>query len=277
MSDWPGYVGLTNDRAIVTSKGRIVLPFWYFLLNAFQQPAFTVCQVLYSDDEGKTWNLSRPPLAVPDSSTGAAEPTVVELRDGRLLMMLRNSSGRIYQSISTDGGSRWGQAKPTDLATSVSPICLKRIAKTGDLLLIWNQASKKEIEWGVTRARLSCAISTDDGATWGNFKNLESLDGHTRLEPAPVGKPPHNHPPIWESPYSPNGALNCSYPSCSFVGDNVLITYDVPAGVCALKLRVLPLGWFYGAKASSFRSGGSDEAAKHMPRAVQTEGGKPAE
>ena len=278
LSDWHGYVGTTNNRAILTSKGRIVLPFFYCINDVFLAPQFSVCQVFYSDDEGETWNISRPPLASPYSAGGSAEPTVAELSDGKLLMMLRGKSGRIYKSISTDGGSRWERPEPTELATSESPICLKRIPKTNDLLVIWNQASKKEIEWGMTRGRLSCAISSDDGATWNHFKNLESLDDRTHVEPAPIGEPPHSHRPIWESPYRPDGPLNCSYPSCTFDGENALITYDVPAAFCALKLRIIPLGWFYDDKAPSFKSGrGSDDAAMHMPRAPQIEKDKSSE
>ena len=37
---------------------------------------------------------------------------------------------------------------------------------TGDLLLVWNQASAEEIQNGLSRHRLSTAISNDGGASW---------------------------------------------------------------------------------------------------------------
>jgi predicted neuraminidase len=267
LSNWHGYVALTNDRSILTSTGRIVLPFWYDIQDAFQEPWYCVAQVLYSDDLGETWNLSMPPLAAPYSKGGTTEPAVVELSDGSIMMFMRNDSGRIWQAISPDGGARWERPTPTELGSSASPICLKRIPNTNDIMVIWNQCSKKELEWGFQRSRLSCAISSDDGKTWGHFKNLESLDDITHVEPTPIGEGPVPFGCIWDSPIPPNGPLNCSYPSCTFVGDKVIITYDFPTDVCSLKMRILPLSWFYDDEAESFKSLASGEA-KAMPKPV---------
>jgi sialidase-1 len=261
ISNWHGYVGLTNDRSILTSGGRIILPFWYSVNDAFMEPWYSVCQVFYSDDEGETWGMSVPPLAAPYSAGGSSEPAVVELSDGRLLMFLRNTSGRIWQSISSDAGVTWERVTPTELAASGSPICLKRVprgpwqpasrpgarSKAGgtDIMVIWNQCSKDELEWGYVRNRLSCAISRDDGKTWGHFRNLESLDEITQVKPAPVGEKATWNRVIWGSPRPPSGPLNCSYPSCTFVGDKALFCYDFPTGYCGIKLRILPIRWFY--------------------------------
>ena len=266
LSDWTGYVGGTNARSIVTSSGRVVLPFAYDILPLSQSPGYSVSQAFYSDDDGETWHLSRPPLGVPGAGRGCCEPAVVELSDGRLLMMMRNTTGRIWQSISADGGTRWEPAEPTELATSASPISLRRFPDSTDILVIWNQASKREIEWGFVRNRFSCAISTDDCRTWRHFKNLESLDDVTHVEPAPVGEAPEWRAPIWTAPIVPAGLLNCSYPSCTFFKDTVLISYDVPATYCALKLRVLPIAWFYDDDAESFRSVERGGAVEWMPR-----------
>jgi sialidase-1 len=268
LSDWHGYVALTNDRSILTSTGRIVLPFWYAVLDAFQQPWYSVCQVLYSDDEGETWHLSRPPLAAPGSRDGSTEPAAVELSDGSILMMMRNGTGRIWQTISSDGGARWERPTPTDLGTSTSPISLRRIPGSKGILVIWNQCSKEEIEWGFVRNRLSCAISSDDCRTWGHFKNLESLDDVTHVDPAPVGESPVCRACIWQSPIRPEGPLNCSYPSCAIIGDEVIVTYDYPTDFCSLKLRALPIGWFYDDSAPSFRTGSTSGSSQWMPRPV---------
>jgi len=269
LSDWRGYVGLTDARSFVTSRGRIILPFYYTLLDCFVPPMFMVCQVMFSDDEGETWQLSRPPLSVPHSAIGGCEPAAVELPDGRLLMMLRNNSGRIWQSISQDQGYSWERPEPTDLAASTSPICLERLPNSDDILVIWNQASKTEIDWGFVRNRLSCAISKDGCRTWQHFKNLESLDDQTRVEPAPIGEPPAAGRVIWCAPVQPAGPLNCSYPSCTFVRGHAIITYDYPTGFCGLKLRVLPISWFYDDAAPSFKSG-PVSATDWMPQAPQT-------
>ena len=267
LSDWTGYVGGTNARSMVTSGGRVVVPFAYSILPWGKAPGYSVSQAFYSDDDGETWHLSRPPLGVPGSERGCGEPATVELSDGRLLMMMRNTSGRIWQSISSDGGTRWEPPEPTELATSQSPISLRRFPDSTDILVIWNQASKREIEWGFVRNRLSCAISTDDGRSWRHYKNLESLDDVTHVEPPPVGEAPEQRAPIWDAPVVPAGSLNCSYPSCTFFQDTAVITYDVPATYCALKLRVLPIAWFYDDDAESFRSVGRGGPVEWMPRA----------
>jgi predicted neuraminidase len=254
ISDWHGYVGLTNDRSILTSSGRIILPFWYSVNDAFMEPWYSVCQVFYSDDEGETWQHSMPPLSAPYSSGGSSEPAVAELADGSILMLMRNTSGRIWQSISTDGGVRWERPTPTELAASGSPICLKRIPGGPDIMVIWNQCSKQELEWGYVRNRLSCAISSDGGKTWGHFKNLESLDDVAHVKPTPVGEPVKSNIVIWGSPMPPSGPLNCSYPSCTFVRDKAIIAYDFPTGYCGIKMRILPLGWFYDDAAPSLRT-----------------------
>ena len=254
ISDWHGYVGTTNDRSILTSKGRIILPFWYTVNDVFVEPMYCVCQVFYSDDEGETWNHSMPPLAAPYSASGSCEEAVVELSNGRILMLMRNVSGRIWQSISSDGGARWERPTPTELGASGSPICLKRIPGGNDIMVIWNQCSKQEIEWGYVRNRLSCAISSDDGKSWKHFKNLESLDDVAQVELAPVGETPKHHDPIWNSPNPPSGPLNCCYPSCTFVGDKAIIAYDFPTGFCGIKMRILPISWFYDDSAQSLRT-----------------------
>lgn len=245
ISNWHGYVGLTNDRSILTSKGRIILPFWYSVNEAFMEPWYSVCQVFYSDDEGETWGISTPAQAAPYSSGGSSEPAVAELSDGRILIFMRNTSGRIWQCISSDGGETFEPPQPTELAASGSPICMKKIPSTGDIMVIWNQCSKAELEWGYCRNRLSCAISSDDGKTWGHFRNLESLDDCAHVAPTPVGEHVKSNTVIWGSPMPPSGPLNCSYPSCTFVGDKAIFCYDFPTGYCGIKMRILPISWFY--------------------------------
>ncbi|MBI3920253.1 MAG: exo-alpha-sialidase [Armatimonadetes bacterium] len=254
ISDWHGYVGTTNDRSILTSKGRIILPFWYSVNDAFMEPWYSVCQVFYSDDAGDTWGISRPALSAPYSSGGSSEPAVVELSDGSILMFMRNTSGRIWQSVSSDGGVRWERPTPTDLAASGSPICMKRIPGRTDIMVIWSQCSKAELEWDYVRNRLSCAISSDDGKTWGHFKNLESLDDVAQVHPTPVGDTPKCNIVIWGSPMPPSGPLNCSYPSLTFVGNKAIICYDFPTGYCGIKMRILPISWFYDDSAPSLRT-----------------------
>jgi hypothetical protein len=125
-------------------------------------------------------------------------------------------------------------------------------------LVIWNQTSSKEWQRYLTRHRLSCAISRDEGKTWENFKNLESLDDVTRVELSEI-KRYHADPQKYSTYHQPEdrkryhkapGALRVAYPTCTFLNDKVIITYGYgckydPVGYVACKIKVVPVKWFY--------------------------------
>ena len=251
-----GYHCTTNARSIRMASGRLVIPV------GIRGTVYAY----FSDDDGRTWTHGLPPLRG-TKEPSASEPAVAELRNGDLLMYLRNGTGRIWQTLSHDGGETWSITTPTTLAASRSPVSLRRFGANGDLLVIWSQASKEEIDFGLVRTRLSCAISRDDGMTWECFNNLESLDDLTRVEPTPANVPEREKgtsPLIWQCPVVPKGYLNCSYPSCSVIGDRVYVTYDVSPPFTSLKLRVLPVEWFYGEHEWTATGGGIEDTS-HIP------------
>ena len=55
------------------------------------------------------------------SRSGLQEPGVVELTDGRLMMLCRTDQGCQYRSYSADGGDTWAPAEPTDIKSPLSP------------------------------------------------------------------------------------------------------------------------------------------------------------
>ncbi len=262
----------SNDSTIVLSNGRIIVPTAVDL--AFLSGSF----VFYSDDEGLTWQRSMGEIVVPLKSNGWAyaathfvEPNVVELKDKRILILGRTITGRIWKAYSEDFGATWLEAQPTELAASGSPVSLRRIPSTGDLLLVWNQATVDEMASGWARMRMSCAISKDDGETWEHFKNLESPDDVSYIEPPAMQdaydvmggiyavatkrrrdtkrKPPD--PKLY--PHAEHAHWHVDYPSLGFTSDDrAVITYGVYGGPksipfeqCGSKLRILPVSWFY--------------------------------
>ena len=169
-------------HALVLSSGRILVPVMKWInhdptneAEEFYSAGLTYSYTYMSDDGGQTWQrgLSELFVSVGRAAYDLEEPMVIELRDGRLLMHLRSQLGRIYRSYSQDGGLSWSHPEPMPIASAYCPCYLRRILKTGDLLMIWNQSSRQEILTGTHRIRLSCAISKDEGQTWENFKNLE--------------------------------------------------------------------------------------------------------
>ena len=68
-----------------------------------------------------------------DWSTSRAyvnEPSLAEVAPGRLLMMMRNGLGRLFQAWSFDDGETWTNPLPTSLAASTTPAQIRSIPST---------------------------------------------------------------------------------------------------------------------------------------------------
>lgn len=76
--------------------------------------------VLVSRDDGAHWEAFRGPDVPMKGATGRkwvwSEPTILELRDGRIVMLLRVcGTGCLWRSESRDGGHSFTPAEPTDI------------------------------------------------------------------------------------------------------------------------------------------------------------------
>ena len=182
--DEVGLYILNNDRVIQLKSGRLVLPLARHddltKPNKFNDYPLTLC--FLSDDGGQTWRRSQTVLdGKPASGNRVAlqEPGVVELKDGRLMMFCRTHTGYIYRSFSADGGDTWSPAvRYPGLFAPVSAAAIKRIPKTGDLLLAWNDhtgvTTSASSPYKGKRTPSNVAISRDEGETWENVKTLEA-------------------------------------------------------------------------------------------------------
>lgn len=266
-----GHTCQRGDTVVVLRSGRILVPTYSMFAG------LCASYMHYSDDGGVTWQRSLTELSVElEGDSGRIgnadfeEPAVAQMQDGRLLCFGRTRMGQLYQSFSENDGLAWTRPEPTGLASSYSPASLKTIPFTGDLLCIWNQVSGREIADGLGRMRMSCAISKDNAGTWTHFRNLESLDDTTRIEPegatdavselhaimerdALKGEATRTSYPDEITSRYPRwpGYVHNYYPSASFTGTgNVLITYGASdyetAGLeSGLKLVIRPIDWLY--------------------------------
>ena len=183
----PGYFVLNNDRAIQTSRGRLIVPV------AFHRTTREVddgtghsidhrglALWYYSDDEGATWTEAKTWWTLPvASTTGLQEPGVVELADGSLFGWARTDQGRQYGFRSVDGGDTWSAPQPTTLRSPASPASIKRLPDSADLLAVFNDHSGQfpfTVSASIYRSRtpLVAALSSDGGSTWRTAKLLES-------------------------------------------------------------------------------------------------------
>ncbi|MBS1826203.1 MAG: exo-alpha-sialidase [Acidobacteria bacterium] len=178
---YEGYCGSLR-AAIETRRGRIIVPFAAWIAGRAAAPPFGSNEVtaVYSDDRGATWQLSPSRLTSPcredynGSNYGAVEPTIVELPDTRLWMLIRTQTDRLYQSFSNDG-IEWSPATPANFWSSNSPAALLRL-RNNSILLAWNNClpPPKHEGQGVYGGRdaLHLAISSDNAKTWRGFREV---------------------------------------------------------------------------------------------------------
>jgi Neuraminidase (sialidase) len=174
-----------------------------------------------SDDNGKTWHQSDTALQGPENSrSGLQEPGVIELKDGRLMMLCRTDQGCQMRSYSADGGVTWSPAEPTNLLSPVSPATFERIPQTGDILLAWNDHTHVDDAHRGKRTPFRVAISRDEGQTWENVKTLE------------------DDPAGWYC-----------YTAMEFVGDRVLLAYCATGEgmpyLSRTQITLLDVDWLY--------------------------------
>lgn len=156
--------------------------------------------VFRSDDDGRTWSETTLADVPPHVPTGhhrgvrwqnyACEPTLVELSDGRLWMVIRTSHDRHYEAFSEDGGVTWTEPVPSRFFGTITMPTLFRLSD-GRILHFWcNTTPLPELdhdrqpgllEWErdghgedvfTNRDAFHAAISEDDGRTWIGFREV---------------------------------------------------------------------------------------------------------
>lgn len=245
-------------------NGRIVLPFSFKRHNSYADPRpgfegftyfgqYSVTSISSSDD-GATWQASPDVLSVqtPDLSTyGADEPQIIQLKDGRVWMLLRTERGRFYESFSPDG-EHWSPAKPSKLISSDSPAGLLRL-KDGSLLLFSNACLRYPYAYGA-RYVLHGAISHDEGNTWQGFRELL--------------RDPHRDQPI-DFDHAGDYGWAYTFPTLLSNGD-VLFTNWVEEG----NIRTFTLfnpSWLYDMRQQTDFSSGIDDWTTFGSKGVEVE------
>jgi len=176
IEDEVGYYVMNNDRAVQLARGRLVLPVALHNTAKHEKPDWAGVVMCYlSDDAGRTWRRSKTQLTTLEGKKRITtqEPGVVELKDGRLMMWARTTSGSQYLSYSSDGGETWSPFGPSKIMAPCSPASIKRIPKTGDLLMVWNNHDQVDADHRERRTPLTVAISRDEGQAWEKIRNVE--------------------------------------------------------------------------------------------------------
>lgn len=148
------------------------------------------CYTYVSDDDGLTWQRSNTVVTPPHTgggfhkgirwNHGAVEPTVVELTDGRLWMLMRTPHDKHYEAFSEDGGLTWSEPRQSRFYGTITMPTIGRL-KDGRLIFFWcNTTPLPELAtangvWDdvfTNRDVTHVAISDDDGKTWRGFREL---------------------------------------------------------------------------------------------------------
>ncbi len=145
----PNFFGFIQTRG-----GRLVAT----VPHLVRDPGRYAACSLTSDDDGKTWQRSNLiDLGGHGHHSGAMEPTVAELSDGRLLMLIRTHWGRFWEALSDDGGLSWRTVRATQIESTSAPGYLVKL-RSGRLALVSNDKAG--------RTNLLLTFSEDDGQTW---------------------------------------------------------------------------------------------------------------
>jgi hypothetical protein len=209
-----GYNG-SMLSVIQLKSGRIILPVSYLTprvwsnrgkgFDAFTDMGRFSSGVYYSDDSGDSWKQSDIELKVPASQIGAdgiIEPIALELKDGRVWLLLRTQLGRFFESFSQDG-SVWTKPAPTAILSSDSPPSLTRL-ENGEIVMLWNNCLRFAYAEG-GRHVLHAAISDDDGRTWRGYREVARN-------------------PLVDEPPPPNGDHGVSYTLPALTDDGEIVT-----------------------------------------------------
>ncbi len=170
------WTGAVRDM-IQTKDGRVIFTAMKMLHNPGRHTVLTYA----STDDGLNWEASNLiDLGGRGHHGGVTEPTLTELKDGRIWLLIRTNWGEFWSGYSYDGGRSWRVLQPSGIPTASAPGILKRLA-SGRLLLVWNRPLPEGKNtwplrggdglWSETpvsnhREELSLALSDDEGKTW---------------------------------------------------------------------------------------------------------------
>lgn len=123
--------------------------------------------VIKSKDGGKTWTHHQGASIPMKGDTGRnwvwSEPTIAELPDGHIGMLLRVcGSGKLWESYSCDGGETWSEAMPTQIPNPGNKPKLISIPG-GRIALIHTPSAGRGL---LARTPLAIWISDDGMKTW---------------------------------------------------------------------------------------------------------------
>jgi hypothetical protein len=146
------------DAPVAMPDGSLLLPLIGYNVHGDMRNLAAV--LLKSTDQGKTWTHFSTMASDPGGKLGGfAEPGLLRLRSGALLVAMRNSTGNIWMAKSKDNGKTWSEPKPSPLVGH--PADLTQLA---DGRVLCTYGIREPYHGAPSGVRAS--YSSDEGDTW---------------------------------------------------------------------------------------------------------------
>lgn len=193
----PHFPEFTFVRGMITLRnGNILIPYHHYPVTKEEndriansdlpdknvwttKTPYVESGVLFSSDNGKTYERFTASKMPMDECWIWTEPTIVELSDGTISMLLRKcASGWLWRADSGDGGKTWGEVYNTGIPNpSNKPKLLK--LDHGRIALIHTPNNEGMAQGGpwAKRFPLQIWISDDDMKTWSYKKTVTDFPG----------------------------------------------------------------------------------------------------
>lgn len=167
----------TSGHGITMSDGTLVFP-----TQGRDKKGTPFSNITWSKDNGKTWTASNPAFYDEKATYGnTTECTVVELRDGSLMLNMRDDRNKVGSEVhgaepsvngrricvTSDMGQTWKE-HPTSREALIEPTCSASLhrhkyiedGQEKSILLFSNPSARK------SRTKMTLKVSFDDGKTW---------------------------------------------------------------------------------------------------------------
>jgi hypothetical protein len=177
-------------HGIQLKNGRLLVPVWLSTGTGGHAHRPSCVSVIYSDDNGKTWQRGQIVAAHPNP-VNPSETTAVHLHDGRVMLNIRHESEPHWRGIcfSPDGAANWSKIEFDEQLPE--PVCMGSIvrfteqpAHNKNRILFANPHNPENRQ----RRNVTVKLSYDEGRTWPVARSIDpGISGYCDLTAGPDG------------------------------------------------------------------------------------------
>lgn len=126
------FLGTCPGVGLALTSGRLLFPIYYSIGDDYNKENVAV---IYTDDEGKTFQRSRSinfgkDELIGDLEFNTSESQLVELNNGHVMIFVRNTSGKVLYAISKDMGETFSDLRQVDFdSTSTCMVSVLKIER----------------------------------------------------------------------------------------------------------------------------------------------------